>query len=112
MATWDDLLSYVRVRYEIMRQTDGELWFNLPTTGALLSVNDTVGSGDSLIVRMFTTTPFDGSTLTTATGLGGAVWSKLALSAPLPATFDSLVPFGLTMVVKQPDGVNWPDVIG
>ena len=33
MATWDDLQSYVRVRYEIMRQTDGELWFNLPTTG-------------------------------------------------------------------------------
>ena len=33
MATWDDLLSYVRVRYEIMRQADGELWFNLPTAG-------------------------------------------------------------------------------
>lgn len=33
MATWDDLLSYVRVRYEIMRQADGELWFNLPTSG-------------------------------------------------------------------------------
>ncbi len=33
MATWDDLLSYVRVRYEIMRQADGELWFNLPTKG-------------------------------------------------------------------------------
>ncbi len=33
MATWDELISYVRVRYEIMRQLDGELWFNLPTTG-------------------------------------------------------------------------------
>lgn len=34
MASWDDLLSFVRVRYEIMRQSDdGELWFNLPTTG-------------------------------------------------------------------------------
>ena len=33
MASWDDLVSYVRMRYEIMRQTDGELWFNLPTTG-------------------------------------------------------------------------------
>lgn len=34
MASWDDLLSFVRVRYEIMRQVDdGELWFNLPTTG-------------------------------------------------------------------------------
>ena len=33
MASWDDLMSYVRVRYEIMRQTEGELWFNLPTTG-------------------------------------------------------------------------------
>lgn len=33
MADWDDLVSYVRVRYEIMRQAEGELWFNLPTTG-------------------------------------------------------------------------------
>ncbi len=33
MATWDDLQSYVRVRYEIMRQATDELWFNLPTTG-------------------------------------------------------------------------------
>ncbi len=33
MAGWDDLVSYVRVRYEVMRQADGELWFNLPTTG-------------------------------------------------------------------------------
>lgn len=33
MAGWDDLVSYVRVRYEVMRQSDDELWFNLPTTG-------------------------------------------------------------------------------
>ena len=33
MAGWDDLVSYVRVRYEVMRQGDDELWFNLPTTG-------------------------------------------------------------------------------
>lgn len=33
VATWDDLQSYVRVRYEIMRQAGDELWFNLPTTG-------------------------------------------------------------------------------
>ncbi|MGD9531510.1 hypothetical protein [Pseudonocardia sp.] len=33
MASWDDLVSYVRVRYEIMRQARDELWFNLPTTG-------------------------------------------------------------------------------
>ena len=34
MASWDDLMSFVRVRYEIMRQVDdGELWFNLPTGG-------------------------------------------------------------------------------
>lgn len=33
MAGWDDLVSYVRLRYEIMKQLDGELWFNLPTTG-------------------------------------------------------------------------------
>ncbi len=34
MAGWDDLVSYVRVRYEVMRQADDELWFNLPPTGA------------------------------------------------------------------------------
>ena len=33
MASWDELMSYVRVRYEIMRQEDDELWFDLPTTG-------------------------------------------------------------------------------
>ncbi|MEU7815122.1 hypothetical protein [Pseudonocardia sp. NPDC049154] len=33
MASWTDLVSYVRVRYEVMRSTDTELWFNLPTTG-------------------------------------------------------------------------------
>ncbi len=33
MASWDDLVSFVRVRYEIMRQGDGDLWFNLPTAG-------------------------------------------------------------------------------
>lgn len=33
MASWDDLGSFVRVRYEIMRQREGELWFELPTTG-------------------------------------------------------------------------------
>ncbi len=32
MADWDDLVAFVRVRYEIMRQSDGELWFRLPTT--------------------------------------------------------------------------------
>ena len=33
MAGWDDLVAYVRVRYEVMRSEDDELWFNLPTTG-------------------------------------------------------------------------------
>jgi len=33
VAGWDDLVSYVRVRYEVMRQGDAELWFNLPTVG-------------------------------------------------------------------------------
>ncbi len=32
MAEWDDLVAFVRVRYEIMRQqADGEMWFRLPT---------------------------------------------------------------------------------
>ena len=33
MADWGDLVAFVRVRYEVMRQAEGELWFNLPTTG-------------------------------------------------------------------------------
>ena len=33
MAGWDDLVAFVRVRYEVMRQAADELWFNLPTTG-------------------------------------------------------------------------------
>jgi hypothetical protein len=32
VAGWDDLVSFVRMRYEVMRQAEGELWFNLPTT--------------------------------------------------------------------------------
>jgi hypothetical protein len=32
VAEWDDLVAFVRVRYEIMRQAEGELWFRLPTT--------------------------------------------------------------------------------
>ncbi len=33
MATWIDLVGYVRTRYEVMRQTDDSLTFNLPTDG-------------------------------------------------------------------------------
>jgi hypothetical protein len=33
VATWEDLHSYVVVRYEIVRQTADELRFRLPTTG-------------------------------------------------------------------------------
>lgn len=33
MTDWNELLSFVRVRYEIMHQRDGELLFRLPTTG-------------------------------------------------------------------------------
>lgn len=47
MAGWDDLVSYVRVRYEVMRQAEGELWFNLPTTGdrtQLVVVRQVVGT--------------------------------------------------------------------
>ena len=49
MAGWDDLVSYVRVRYEVMRQAEGELWFNLPTTGdrtQLVVVRKVVGTDD------------------------------------------------------------------
>lgn len=33
MATWEDLTSYVVVRYEIVRQGPAQLRFRLPTTG-------------------------------------------------------------------------------
>lgn len=49
MAGWDDLVSYVRLRYEVMRQLDGELWFNLPTSGErtqLVVVRSVTGSDD------------------------------------------------------------------
>ena len=32
-TTWNDLVSYVRVRYEIFRQTERTLDFDLPTSG-------------------------------------------------------------------------------
>lgn len=32
-TTWTDLVSYVRVRYEVFRQTEQTLDFDLPTTG-------------------------------------------------------------------------------
>ena len=49
MAEWDDLVSFVRVRYEIMRQVDGELWFNLPTRGErtqVVAVRQVTGEDD------------------------------------------------------------------
>ena len=50
MAGWDDLVAFVRVRYEVMRQAEGELWFNLPTTGdrtQLVVVREVKGSDGS-----------------------------------------------------------------
>ncbi|MGH3614725.1 MAG: hypothetical protein ACRDRK_19455 [Pseudonocardia sp.] len=49
MASWDDLVSYVRMRYEVMRQAEGELWFNLPTVGErtqLVVVRQVIGDDD------------------------------------------------------------------
>ena len=49
MAEWDDLVAFVRVRYEIMRQTSGELWFRLPTQGErtqIVAVRQVTGEDD------------------------------------------------------------------
>jgi len=49
VAEWDDLVGFVRVRYEIMRQADGELWFRLPTQGErtqLVAVRLVTGEDD------------------------------------------------------------------
>jgi len=50
VAGWDDLVAFVRMRYEVMRQAEGELWFNLPTTGdrtQLVVVREVKGSDGS-----------------------------------------------------------------
>jgi len=50
VAEWDDLVAFVRVRYEIMRQqSDGELWFRLPTKAdrtQLVAVRPVTGEDD------------------------------------------------------------------
>ena len=87
-------------------------FFNLPTTGKLLQVTDTAANGDSIVVRMFGGTPFNGKSLTLVTGEADARWATLALSAPLPATVDSAVPFGFGLIVKEPDGSTRSNVVG
>ena len=49
MANWDDLVSFVRMRYEVMRYADGELWFDFPTTGdrtQIVAVRQVTGEDD------------------------------------------------------------------
>jgi hypothetical protein len=50
VAEWDDLVAFVRVRYEIMRQQeDGELWFRLPTKAdrtQIVAVRPVTGEDD------------------------------------------------------------------
>jgi hypothetical protein len=52
VAEWDDLVAFVRVRYEIMRQqADGELWFRLPTKAdrtQIVAVRPVTGEDDHL----------------------------------------------------------------
>lgn len=52
MATWIDLVGYVRTRYEVMRQTDDSLTFNLPIDGErtqIVYVRHVQAEGDSWI---------------------------------------------------------------
>jgi hypothetical protein len=49
VAEWDDLVAFVRVRYEIMRQVGGELWFRLPTQAErtqIVAVRQVTGEDD------------------------------------------------------------------
>jgi hypothetical protein len=49
VAEWDDLVAFVRVRYEIMRQVEGELWFRLPTSEErtqIVAVRRVIGEDD------------------------------------------------------------------
>ncbi|HEU4763822.1 MAG TPA: hypothetical protein VFS28_04170, partial [Gemmatimonadales bacterium] len=84
---------------------------DIPATGLLLQVTDTAGSGDTLVVRMFGSTPFNGKGLTATSGLADAQWGSLALQS-FPATVDSAVAFGFGVVVQEPDGSTRPDVVG
>ncbi|MCW2631196.1 MAG: hypothetical protein JWR88_158 [Pseudonocardia sp.] len=52
MATWIDLVGYVRTRYEVMRQTDDSLTFNLPLGGErtqIVYVHHVQADGDSWV---------------------------------------------------------------
>lgn len=76
MAGWDDLVSYVRVRYEVMRHADGELWFNLPTTGdrtQLVVVRRVTGPDDRPWAQIASPVcAVDGADLGELLGLAGA----------------------------------------
>jgi hypothetical protein len=52
VATWIDLVGYVRTRYEVMRQTDDSLTFNLPVDGErtqIVYVHHVQTDGDSWV---------------------------------------------------------------
>jgi hypothetical protein len=108
VAGWDDLVSYVRVRYEVMRQAEGELWFNLPTTGErtqLVVVRRVTGPDDEPWAQIASPVcRVDGAALDELLGLaaGAVVGGVVAVdgvtmfrhSIPLDdATHDALVGF-------------------
>lgn len=93
MATWDDLLSYVRVRYEIMRQADGELWFNLPTTG---------GRTQLVVVRRVHEVHAATSEGAATVASGDTVWAQI--SSPIARTADVDVTRMLELASVSPVG--------
>lgn len=93
MATWDDLLSYVRVRYEIMRQTDGELWFNLPTTGERTQL---------VVVRRVHETNASATGPAAAVASGDTEWAQI--SSPIARTADIDVTKLLELAGASPVG--------
>ena len=109
MADWGDLVSFVRVRYEIMKQLEDELWFNLPTAG-----------GDrSQIVAVRLVTGDDGhpwAVITSPVGRVGQVDLEKAITRAAEAVVggivgeDGLVLFrhSIPLIDTQLDGFDRP----
>lgn len=93
MATWDDLLSYVRVRYEIMRQADGELWFNLPTSGERTQL---------VVVRRVHERHAGATGAAAAVASGDTEWAQI--SSPIARTADIDVTKLLELASASPVG--------
>ena len=94
MATWDDLHSYVRVRYEIMRQVGDELWFNLPTSGDRTQL---------VVVRRVHEKQAEATDAAAAVAAADAEWAQI--SSPIARAADIDLAKLLELAGASPGGV-------